>query len=1691
MTTITGTDGNDTLTNTGTGVTINALAGNDTINDSGVGSTIDGGAGTDTLTLDRSALSAPFTLSFTGGSSTPATASDGTSIANVEILNLTTGSGDDSVSFSGLTYSGTSTWDGGAGTDTATVDLSADTNAITATGWPGGYGVWDTASGALDLIDFTNVEQFNITGGSGNDTIYGGTGNDTLNGGAGNDYIKGGGGNDVIDGGSGWNRYGNYGASHGVTVDLRLQGAAQDTGNGQVTLTNIQDLSGTPYADTLIGDDGDNWLWGQGGNDTLLGNGGNDLLEVGPNGNQIVDGGTGVNTLSFYDAGISTGFGATFDLSNSGEQDTGQGTVTATNIQNVEGTVFFDTLTGDANDNVLYGDAGDDNLFGGAGNDTLYGDMGYGPNTESYGTDGPREVYNVSLADGAGDDVLYGGDGNDTLYGGDGDDTLSGGAGDDMLDGGDGDDIADYRDATSGVTVDLSITTAQAVGGGDGSDTLISIENIIGSSYDDVLTGDSGDNGFMGGAGNDTLDGGDGSDTAYYAFATGGVAVDLSVITAQAVGGGLGSDTLTSIENLTGSEYDDTLTGDSGDNVLTGGGGNDTLDGGAGFDTAVLPISISEEISCTWDEANPSTTFEITNSESGIVVHIQNVEVVEFRDAAFGLALGGPGDDVLTASLPLQGNYMVAGTGNDTVTGGAGGDYLFAGPGNDTILGLGGDDKIAGGSGTDTAVFSGNFADYTVTQNDDGSLSVAGPDGNDTLTGIQDLQFDDQTVSAPSPTITGTVGNDHLDNTGTEVTINALAGNDTITDSGSASIIDGGPGTDTLNLDRSAGSDPFALVFTPGSATPQIASDGTSIVNVEKLNLTTGSGDDNVSFSNLPIDCASSWDAGGGNDTLTVDLSSFDDYGPSDFGAGYITNMGIDEDGVVVGYAKSGRAGGLEYHLGYILSYSNVESFNIIGSTHYETYSLGTGDYVIDGNGGGDKVSPAAGVVTGGITVDLGDTGAQAVGGGLGTWTLSGISRLRDTGYDDTLTGDSGDNIFFLTSGDDSCNGAGGSDTVSYDYAAHGVSVDLRLATPQLVAADVGTETLVSIENLCGSIYDDTLIGNSGANTLDGSSGNDVLIGDAGNDSLSGYIGNDVLDGGAGNDILDGGSGTDSMTGGSGNDTYIVDSTGDVVTETSTSASEIDTVQSMLLSYTLGANVENLTFTYGAGRFTGTGNGLNNAITGGADNDTLNGGAGDDTLDGGTGADTLIGGAGNDTYIVDSASDVVTEAASAGTDTVKTTLAAYTLGANVENLTYTGTGAFAGTGNTLANTLTGGVGNDTLNGGTGADKLNGGAGNDIYIVDNTGDVVTEAASAGTDTVKATLAAYTLGANVENLTYTGTGAFTGTGNTLANTLTGGTGNDTLSGGTGADKLIGGAGNDTYIVDNASDVVTEAASAGTDTVKTTLAAYTLGSNVENLTYTGTGAFAGTGNTLVNTITGGTGNDTFNLGAYLTASDKIDGGAGTDTLNLKGNYASGVTFGSTTLVNVETVKLAAGYNYKLTTNSATVASGQTLTIDGSALSASNVLTFSGAAETNGHFIIIGGKGADNLTGGALSDTFTYTSAAQSTSTHYDTITGFNFSKDIFDTPGSAGTIKGINTAVKSGSLSTASFDANLKSAISSSRLGAHRAVLFTPNGGTLKGQTFLVVDLNGVAGYQAGADLVIRMNGTSGTLAAGGFH
>ncbi|TBX72997.1 rhizobiocin, partial [Rhizobium laguerreae] len=264
----------------------------------------------------------------------------------------------------------------------------------------------------------------------------------------------------------------------------------------------------------------------------------------------------------------------------------------------------------------------------------------------------------------------------------------------------------------------------------------------------------------------------------------------------------------------------------------------------------------------------------------------------------------------------------------------------------------------------------------------------------------------------------------------------------------------------------------------------------------------------------------------------------------------------------------------------------------------------------------------------------------------------------------------------------------------------------------------------------------------------------------------------------------------------------------------------------------------------GSGNDMIVGNEADNTLWGNAGNDSLTGDSGNDTLDGGAGIDKMSGGVGNDVYIVDNANDTVIENANGGTDTVRTAVGDFTLGTNVENLTYTGTDGFAGYGNAADNVITGGTRFDWLDGKAGADTLIGGAGDDTYTVDSLGDVVVEATDGGVDRILTDLAAYSLAgiANVENLILRSNGNSTGTGNSLDNmitsgtgsdTLSGGAGNDTLDGGRGADSLTGGTGNDIYVVYDVGDTITENAAEGTDTVLTYLTGYTLSANVENLT------------------------------------------------------------------------------------------------------------------------------------------------------------------------------------------------------------------------------------------------------------------
>lgn len=379
---------------------------------------------------------------------------------------------------------------------------------------------------------------------------------------------------------------------------------------------------------------------------------------------------------------------------------------------------YNDTLTGTPDNDSITGSPGRDLITGGPGNDTIVSSAMF------FGDDASPDT----LRGGAGSDVIsltygYGG----LLFGDNGDDTLShsppvslnlayvvleGGPGIDVIEGNAGANAtttewAGYLTATSGVQVDLSITGQQEVGGGAGIDTLHGLTGILGSSFNDTLTGGlnareelfggvgddvlrAGVNGgqLHGDTGNDTLIGGPGSDWAMYNTsvaklnleflphyrATSGLTLSLAVSGPQAVGGGLGIDTLINIDNLRGSDFGDTLVGSEGANSLAGEFGDDSLAGAGGDDSLV-----------GGDGANT------------LVGGAGNDTL--FANQGVNRLLGGDGDDDVTGqgSTDIQGN-----AGADTLRGGFRADTIRGGQGDDVVQGSFGADFLAGDRGSDT-----------------------------------------------------------------------------------------------------------------------------------------------------------------------------------------------------------------------------------------------------------------------------------------------------------------------------------------------------------------------------------------------------------------------------------------------------------------------------------------------------------------------------------------------------------------------------------------------------------------------------------------------------------------------------------------------------------------------------------------------------------------------------------------------------------------------------------------------------------------------------------------------------------------------------------------------------------------------------------------------------------------------------
>lgn len=463
----------------------------------------------------------------------------------------------------------------------------------------------------------------------------------------------------------------------------------------------------------IDGTDSDDILHSLAGADIINGLGGDDVIHAAEGtGPDTIDGGDGIDTLVLT---RSSGGGTTLSIA-----DTLVGIVTigdGTTIANVEQLQFS-------------------------------------------GSDGVDDITGGALAD-----VLRGGGGDDMLRGGDGDDSLNGGVGDDLLDGGAGVDTAFYANAAAAITLSLALQGSAQATGGAGSDTLTGFENLTGSLFDDVLSGDSGDNVIDGGsAGRDTLSGGlgddylvggSGIDAASYAYATGGVTVSLATTASQEVQAG-DFEALSGIESLIGSDHDDRLTGNSGLNYLYGGLGNDTLAGDGGSDFL--------------DGGAGIDTLDYSAAASAIRLDL-SVTAAQFLGAAAGLDTVRNIENVVATAFA------------DKLTGSAMANELHAGDGADTLDGGGGDDLLDGGDGIDTLLFATATGGVTV----DLAAGTSTGQGSDTLIGIEN--------------VTGTAFADSLAGSDADNRIIGGAGDDIVLASLGADYLDGGAGTgDTLSF---------------------------------------------------------------------------------------------------------------------------------------------------------------------------------------------------------------------------------------------------------------------------------------------------------------------------------------------------------------------------------------------------------------------------------------------------------------------------------------------------------------------------------------------------------------------------------------------------------------------------------------------------------------------------------------------------------------------------------------------------------------------------------------------------------------------------------------------------------------------------------------------------------------------------
>jgi Ca2+-binding RTX toxin-like protein len=1628
---LTGGLGNDTLDG-GAGMDkMNGGAGNDVyvVDMSGDVVTELANEGTDLVqtTLATYALGANVeNLTKIGGGSFTGTGNDLANIiigGSVQSNKLDGGLGNDSLRGG----AGNDSLQGGAGNDSLeafggkdTIDGGADTDQLTLQGNFADYVV--TRPNATDtvltdqngnVVTVRNVENFifadgpltlvqvqDNSGGYSNDSLYGSAGNDTLDGGAGIDTLSGGDGDDIylVDN----------------VKDLIVESASEghdlvQLGTGvigtYVLADNVEDAtitSTSSVAINLTGNAGNNYLTGNGVANTLLGGAGNDTLNGGAGADKL-SGGTGDDVYYVDNTGdvVTEVTGEGIDT----VYTTLASYVLATNVETLRynGSSTF-TGTGNASDNLIVGSSAKSNkLDGGAGNDTLVG--------------------------GNGADDLAGGLGNDAFSTGLGKDTVDGGVGNDTVQG--LGNFADYTitrpSITDTVLTDqdgnaITVRNVESFVFADGTRSLEQVQQNIASAGNEVLTGGAGNDTINGGGGIDTMIGGDGNDT-YVVTTTATVVVEDS---------GEGTDTVqvalksagtykmadnvenavitagaTIPVNVTGNALDNLITGNAASNALSGGAGNDVLNGaegadkmngGTGDDTYVVD-NAGDVVTELLDEG--SDTVQTTLASYTLTA---NVEKLQYTGSAGFSGIGNALDNTITG-----------GAGNDSLQGGAGNDTLIGGGGKDTIDGGVGDDRLNGLSDLSNYSFvRTNATDTVLTHTNGSTITVRGVESfnfNGTVKTLAEIQ---QNIGGTgNETVQGTEGNDLLNGGSGNDTLIGADGNDTYVIDTLLDVVQEAPGegTDTVLVGLTAAAT-YQLGDNVENAT--VTSAATLAVNL------TGNALNNVLIGN---GAANTLLGGAGNDTLDGGAGIDKLTGGTGDDVYYVDNVGDvvtelvgeGEDKVVVSLASYTLGANLEQ-----LEYKGSAAFtgtgnalanliiggagndNLQGGAGDDTLQAGTGKDTIDGGADSDVLRGLAAFDQYTVTrPTVGDTVLTGSAGNVITvrnvekfifdgveYTLAQVQANVVSPGDDALEGTEDDDLINGGAGNDTMAGGLGDDTYVVDAAGDVVTENEDEGTDLVNVALTAAGTFTLGDNLENATV--TAAASVAAN----------ITGNALDNQLTGNAAANTLSGGDGNDTLDGGVGADKLIGGSGNDVYYVDNSGDVVTEAA--AGGTDSVLTMLTNYTLAANVENLSYTGKLG-FTAVGNALANTILSGEGNDSLQGGAGNDSITAGTGKDTIDGGADTDTVTLGGNFASYTITRPTTTDTVLTDK-----DGNVATVRNVEQFHFADGDKTLVQVqaglitagndyLTGTAGNDKMDGGAGVDTMAGGLGDDTYTISNVNSVIIENAASGTDLAKIALTVsgtYVLGANVENATITSATNLavnvTGnagnnflTGNTAANILVGGDGNDTLDGGAGIDKLIGGEGNDTYLVDNAGDVVTELAEQGLDRVDTTLASYTLSANVEQLRFTGSGAFTGTGNEAANWISGGNGgakldggagNDTLLGGSgadslqggtgddtlwFSAGKDTVDGGAGYDELQGLGNFAN------------YTVTRPSGIETVLTDSSGNVLSVRNVELfhflDGDKALADIQINM----VTSGNDKLVGTSGNDQLNGEAGNDT------------------------------------------------------------------------------------------------------------------------